>query len=271
MKKQILLLFFIFMSLFCFSQEAKQELFPFRGKNGKVGYINTKNKIVVEPQFRSATDNINALNYYIIEDENEIKGLVNEEGKFIIDFEKGFSGIFPLKKNLLVVVKNNKWGIINEKTEYKVPLIYDEIGSNITSNLILVSKKKKYGFINENGQVIIPLIYAFASEFLDAGFNPSTIAKVQYKNYFGAINVLNEIIVECQYDDVDVKYFPLIFVQKNKKWGMINVEKKILIDFTFDYLESMGGEIRGYNENSNNLYFFDKSGNKIRTEKKSNL
>ena len=166
-----------------------------------------------------------------------------------------------------MVVKNNKWGIINEKTEYKVPILYDEIGTNITSNLILVSKDKKYGFINENGKVVIPLIYQFASEFLDFCFNSSIIAKVQYKNYFGAIDVKNQIIVDFKYDDIDVKYFPLIFVQKNKKWGMINTEKKILIDFTFDYLEFMSEEIRGYNKNSNYLYFFDKNGKKIRTEK----
>lgn len=267
MKKQVLLLYFIFMSIFCFSQETKQELFPFRGKNGKVGYKNQSNKIVVEPQFRSATDNINGLNYYSVNDENERDGLLNEKGKFIIGFEKDFSSIFPLKKDLLVVVKNNKWGMINEKSEYKVPLLYDEMGTNITSNLILVSKDKKYGFINENGEVVIPLIYQFASEFLDSGFNPSTIAKVQYKNYFGAIDLKNKIVVEFKYDDIDVSYFPLIFVQKNEKWGMINNEKKILIDFTFDYLESMGDEIRGYNKNSKYLYFFNKSGNKIRTEK----
>ena len=44
-------------------------------------------------------------------------------------------------------------------------------------------------------------------------------------------------------------------------------KKKILIDFTFDYLESLGEEIRGYNKNSSYLYFFDKNGKKIRTEK----
>lgn len=265
--KKLLTLIIIFLTSISALAQNDQELFPFRGKNGKVGYKNENNKIVVEPQFRSATDNINGLNYYSVEDENERDGLLNEKGKFIIGFEKDFSDIFPLKKDLLVVVKNNKWGIINEKSEYKIPLLYDEIGTNITSNLILVSKDKKYGFINENGEVAIPLIYQFASEFLDSGFNPSTIAKVQFKNYFGAIDVKNKIIVEFKYDDIDITYFPLIFVQKNKKWGMINTEKKILIDFTFDYLESLGEEIRGYNKDSNHLYFFDKNGNKIRTEK----
>lgn len=265
--KKLLTLSIIFLASISALAQNDPELFPFRGKDGKVGYKNQNNKIVVEPQFRSATGNINGLNYYSVNDENERDGLLNEKGQFIIGFEKGFSSIFPLKKDLLVVVKNDKWGIINEKTEYKVPLLYDEIGTNITSNLILVSKDKKYGFINENGEVAIPLMYQFASEFLDSGFNPSTIAKVQYKNYFGAIDVKNQIIVDFKYDDIDVRYFPLIFIQKNKKWGMINTEKKMLIDFSFDYLESLGEEIRGYSKNSSYLYFFDKNGNKIRTEK----
>ena len=61
-------------------------------------------------------------------------------------------------KGLFKAKKGDKFGLINLKNEQLTPFQYDEILS-LNKGFIKVKKQGYFGFINEKGQEVIPCIY----------------------------------------------------------------------------------------------------------------
>ena len=102
----------------------------------------------------------------------------------------------------------------------------------------VVSLDYKHGFINENGKEVIPLIYDGASSFSGG------LAEVEKDGKWGVINAEGTIIVDYEYDNI-VKNDYLIAVNKDKKWSILDKNgEKIINDIDADEITYT----RGFNE-----------------------
>mgnify|MGYP000152940954 CR=1 FL=1 len=89
-------------------------------KEGKIGFINTKGKWIIEPKFDKA---------------------------------KSFS------KDLAPVAIGKEWGFINKKGEVVVDFMFNDAEIYAEEGLAPVKKDKEWGFVNISGKLVIPAEY----------------------------------------------------------------------------------------------------------------
>lgn len=194
--------------------------------------------------------------YYIINSNLEI---VNEYDE-IRDYSNSKDNY---NKEIYLVKKDTKYGIIDKNGMEVVKPIYDFI-YGFNSERSVVINKDKYGAIDFKGNLIIPCIYDGAFNEFSEGY--LTVANGAYPNEkFGLIDKQGKEIIALQYEIAGNFFGGLLPVYKNKKWGFVNIKNEIVIPFNFEDI----GDHRKYNEsgyNKNGIWFFQvqkKYGGKI--------
>ena len=61
-------------------------------------------------------------------------------------------------------------------------------------------------------------------------------AIIQGENGWGFVDALGNIVIDCEWEDVDLPSEGLIGVRKEGKWGFINYEGELAIELTWDYV-----------------------------------
>lgn len=119
-----------------------------------------------------------------------------------------------LNKHLMIYDTNNKVGLINLKGEVLVPTVYDAIrkyqDDNRKRDKLIIYKDGMFGFLDSNLKVLFPPIYRTSIENKYSGYPEHNVLDKQY-----------------------------IKVCKNEKYGLINENGKILIDFMFDDIKTI--------------------------------
>ncbi len=112
-------------------------------------------------------------------------------------------------KNNLMYYDNNKVGLINIKGDIVIPAIYDNIRNyqdrNEKGDKLVIEKDGMFGLLDENLKLLFPPIYRTSTD-------------TNYISYPEHNNIIDQYIK----------------VLKNDKFGLINENGDILIDFKFD-------------------------------------
>ena len=198
-------------------------------------------------------------------------GLINFEGKEITkNLYNSIENLQPTEGKFLVS-KDEKYGTIDLKGNILIKTEYDEIESDgyyteetgyIESGFIVANKTDdgyKYGYINNKGKVILEPNYNQISRILKEDKNLSLIVSEngQYGIYKNNKKILENEYQEISYDDeLDV-----LIIQKNKKYGVANLEGKFVIDISKDEITSKG--IYLYTKEGTNQKVYDESGKVI--------
>ena len=249
-------------------------------KDNKCGFIDMKGNIIIPLEYDYALDFENDV---VVIQKSEKYGLIDKEGHISIPVE--YDSLLPLsfkyaklastiarlpnnmqwdnKDNLLMALKNKKWGIINTKGDIEVPFVYDAVfffseglamvmkddkwgaintkGDIIISleydditpvenGLYLVEKNEKVGMINTNGEIEIPIEYN--RPFMKHSDNIIMISKDEKVGY---IDKQGNVLIPFEYD-LCIYNDGYILACKNKKWGMIDINENIMMPFTFDWM-----------------------------------
>lgn len=190
----------------------------------KWGFVDTNGNIVIEPRFYSVGDFSEGL--CSVMSYNGKWGFIDKTGKIIINPK--FDRVFRFEKGMAVVSINDKFGVINEKGEIIINPIYDFIKPD--GNLFLVLKNEKWGWIDNENNNFINIQYDFAF-----GFNGSKLAPIKLADKWGYINKEDELIISNQYDFAFPYIGDLAPVSSNDNIGFIDKEGtyKILPDYDF--------------------------------------
>lgn len=174
-------------------------------KNGKFGVINNQNKEI----FPFIYDDINELdevenlkNTYILSNKNEDK-IVNSNGKILLS---GYQSILPIfyDHSKFIVKKNNKFGIVDLQNKILLPIIYEEISDWVEygpENRHIVKRNGKYGM-------------------------------VEHKSFKEKIPLIYDFVFIAR---------GLVFVGKNKKYGVIDLNNNVLCPLKFDEIKPSFG------------------------------
>lgn len=189
--------------------ELSEGYFPVE-KNGKVGYINTKGKLVVPAIYDNLRD----------PDDKYDETWAN-----------------PVSDGHIVVAKNGKYGIINTANKVIMPFtskytFVDQMREGMA--LIMSSGSNKFGFIDKNGkEVIAPKYEGSAGHFGGYyGFQQGLAGMYDGKKW-GYITKTGKVAVPFIYDEIRPFSEGLAGVLKNGKWGFINGANKTIIPFKY--------------------------------------
>lgn len=183
-------------------------------QDGKYGLINFYGKTVTK-------------NIY-----DTIENLQPTEGKFLVSKDKKY-GVIDLNGNVIVKAEYD----LCKSDEY-----YTKQDGYTKSGFIVANKLNdgyKYGYFNYNGSRILSIDYNDI-ERIPKEDDKNIYLIVSNNGKYGLYNKSKKIIeneyIEIVYDDnVD-----LLFLQKNKKYGVASLNGKILIDVNCDEIYSRG-------------------------------
>lgn len=154
------------------------------------------------------------------------------------------------RKNLMWVQgENGKCGVLNEDTkQLSLPVIYDTIAQRFelpNSTLLCVVKNKKYGIVNELNQIVVPFEYDFLSldmqrynthfeENKEVGF----IIALKGKKY-GLINFKNQVIIPFQYTELEALSSKGLYKAKSDKhYKIVNDKNETVHNGPFDNISA---------------------------------
>ena len=165
--------------------------------NSIYGFINSKYKIVITPQFSYAEN--------FLTDKTLVKRVFqNSEKATVIDLDGniclGQWYDYIGADNKTVLLKDENTFYVLSSVTYSIINEFPDAGSDGKANLIPVFQEidvdQMYGYIDKIGNIVIPLIYDYAWNFEDNGF-----AKVKR---FGYVSVIDMSGTLFRTDDIEI-------------------------------------------------------------------
>ena len=169
-------------------------------------------------------------------------------GKNIFITGQTISGKYSIIKEndcteeLIIVKKNNRFGLINEKKQIVLPIEYDTVMKpRCIDNYFYLGKDKLCGVVTEKGNLNIPIIYEFiARESKKYNEGEDDCFIVQKNKKFGSVDFYNNTIIPTEYDGITnwVEYGPKShYVMKGNLYGLVDYNTgKIIIPTIYDGL-----------------------------------
>lgn len=177
---------------------------------------------------------------------DSIENFQPTEGKFLVSQNEKF-GVIDLKGNRII---NTEYDLCSSD-EY-----YTSKDGYIKSGYIVAKKTEdgyRYGYFSYTGKKILDIKYNDIERVLkEDSKDLYLIASIngKYGLYNKGKNIINNDYQEIVYDDnVD-----LLMLQKNKKYGVANLDGKILIDANCDEIFSRGIYLYVTKSGSNQVY-----------------
>lgn len=224
----------------------------FKNLKGKYGVIDRNGNIKV-PFVYDEELYFDGGHYAIATKNNEV-GLIDSQNKILIPFGKQFlSEVFDRfdekprespnyfiveNKTISKIVDINNRTIINGYQSIR-PLFYDH-------SKLLVKKNNKFGVIDFNNKILSPIIYDEFSDWVEYGPENRHIVKIGSKS-----GMLEEktfkVKIPVVYDFVFISRF-VVFVGKNKKYGITDLNNKILCPLIYDELKPNFGYGLGFGD-----------------------
>ncbi len=180
--------------------------------------------------------------YWVVETNNK-KGVYNIYNKKSLPtvFE---DIIFSSKVGAeFIVIKDNKFGIYNDKFDEIVPVIYDKIESFGIIELQLKNKKSYLldGKIIHNNLLLNKTFQTYGQYLSDT----KTYYIYEVQNKLGIIDNNGSTILEPRFADIipkriqENKFMPtnVFFVKNDEKWGMIDITSNILVPIEYESID----------------------------------
>lgn len=197
------------------------------GNNGKMGFINSKGKLVIPCKWSSAYNFHDGLAFVSDEKQNEFMppkgGLINLQGQIIIPtkwiyrfkFDQWFNSSITSQEiafteGLIAVKgKNNRWGFIDKRGKLQIPLRWMEVRSFREGYAAVKGLNGRYGFIDYRGNLICKLRWASVADFHEG------MACVYDDNLqkYGFLNSRGELQIPCTFDSGDDFHEGIAYVE----------------------------------------------------------
>ena len=201
-------------------------------------YINKEGKIVINPQFSSATVFRNGIALVRTTGDKAQWGFIDEEGKYTI--QPSFKEATVFSEDLAwVVTENGAPTAINSKGEVKITLQDAETVKIFQGGLAAFSvtedSKVKWGFVDKDGKVAISPQFAATGNFADG-----KCAVQNEEGKWGFIDSEGKIAISYQFDEAEKFVNGQAAVEFDGKAGAIDEAGKYVINPQFDGIAEDG-------------------------------
>lgn len=223
-------------------------------ENGKCGIVSTTKIQILENKYNEIKQVYLGDNYYVVEDGEE--KIINQAGETLID--KGFDDIKSSTKRGIIFTQKDLYGEMTTSGDILMEAKYKDL-KEAKEGIYIAKKDEKYGIIDENEEEKVPFEYTGiiynekANLFLAEDENyKTTIINDKYEKKLNG--VLVELNVNDKYlrmrVDSDYKYYNLnleeitsqealpnntLFLKKeNGKYGYVDKKGNIVVDYIYD-------------------------------------
>ncbi len=201
-------------------------LAPYRSDE-KVGYVNKKGEIVIEPKFDLVSEFKDDGTAWVILDGKW--GKIDKSGEFVIE-PKFDSVSADTESDLLAAKIDGKWGYINSQCEFVIEPKFD-FAYDFYDDRALVKLDEKFNYIDKTGEFVFDTSFDEAWYFSYNGLAPAKVGDL-----WGYINTSGEIVIEPQFESVSGFAGSIAAVTQNGKIGFINENGEFIVEPEADYI-----------------------------------
>lgn len=214
-------------------------------KEGKIGFINTDNEVVIPFQFDFSEEcrmwNFAYLfhgGYCIMTNEDGNLGLIDKSGNWVV--EPAYDQIWaPHESGYRVVVNDGKYGVLDSKCDMVYPVDYAFI--NIVSDGFVFIKGGKMWQTDFEGNITHPFLYnyscymSYSESYDECGNLQETLAdymKYEVMNNYGIMNRLTgEPITPAIYSEINMLSKELFEVQESDSydWYLLDTKGNMVV------------------------------------------
>lgn len=151
---------------------------------------------------------------------------------------------------LVIVEKDDQYGLIDSKGEEIVAPQYDSISYN--RGFFRVSREGKYGLLDGEGEEIIPVEYQNVLVYTYG------LCAVQKEDKWGYLDEKASVAVPLDYDDANLFERDRALVVKADKYGYLGSDGKVAIPLQFDKAGSFSSELALVEKDGQRLFIDDK-------------
>lgn len=227
--------------------------------NGKYGFINPKGQVVVDFRYDRAKSFSQGLAAVQV---GKKWGFIDRQGN--LNIKPSFDEVQSFQQGLAIVFHQNnqynydgsygRFGLVNKQGKLVLDTIYQGI-SRFKNGLARVESGKKTGFVNTQGKIVIPIQYDSANDFSEglAAVAKYIIVDPSSKPAYSReqIDSIQQVVKkkfprpgakEMKQLFKDPKFVAFVEQQrggkrKQLKYGYINKQGKLIIDYQFKYAE----------------------------------
>ena len=264
-----------------------KEISLFPVENGdEFQYIDKEGKIVINPQFSSATVFRDGMALVKSTGDKALWGFIDEEGKYVIQPTYKYATVFS--EGLAWVVSENgaptaigskgevkitlqdaetvrifqeglaafsvtedskvKWGFVDKDGKVAISPQFAATGNFASGKCAVLNEDGKWGYIDSEGKIVISFQFDAAEKFVNGQ------AAVEFDGKAGAIDEAGKYVINPQFDGI-AEDGDLYLIEQGEKYGWASRDGKILINpqfgaaFTFsgnDIAPVQVGETWGY-------------------------
>ncbi len=190
------------------------------------GYLDTTAQTLISPQYTFVQDFTNDVGLVECDDK---WGMINKKSEVLIPCK--YDGIQFLENTnnqiVQVYVQAPKYGLIDTLGQLTVSAIYDELG-DFSEGRLAVMRNGMWGFVNSNGLEVIPCRFREVRNFSEG------LAAVKLGNNWGFIDKQGNVEVEFQYSRAGNFSDGLAWVYTDKGVGFINATGDFEIPADYD-------------------------------------
>lgn len=196
----------------------------------KWGYINAKGKFVLPPTFDHARDFQD--NGLAIVDNNGQTGVINSDGYYIV--KPKYDSIQSFSEGRAAVIDGQGFKVIDESGKEITSKPYSFIANYKEGRALAADTdehgKYLYGYLNRWGKEVIPFIYESANDFQ----NGKALVKQQDGRH-ALIDLTGKILMKFSYPFVDSYGDGMLAFKENEdsKWGFIDEKGNVVIEPQF--------------------------------------
>lgn len=182
--------------------------------NQKFGYIDKRGDVVISYKYDLAKEFHRGKAIVGIEENGTGKlGLIDKSGSCVVPLE--YESILYNKVGLYIVEKNKKKGVMDLNGAVIVPIDYDDI--HFLDNYGYVLKNGKYGLINNQGDLLLPCEYG-SIPLAVPSYDMALVEKDKKK---GVVNFNNEVVLPMEFDHVFENFnCSLTIIEKDGVFGV---------------------------------------------------
>ena len=225
-----------------------------KNEDGKVGVIGTNKKVLLPIEYEDIK-NVYSDNTYVAKSDS-VWQIINIQTGEKVKFS--YDDAIQINNGYIVVVENDKYGIITSKGEEAVSPEYDSL-DYIFSNSYIASKDGKYGVIDITGAIKLNFTYNYLTYIKEAdileGENDTVNTDLLDRNFEVKLSgIVSQINTDVGYLRLRIsseyKYFnfkfeekksqdilttnTLFLSKKNGKYGFVDKNGIVVIDYIYD-------------------------------------
>lgn len=201
-------------------------------KDGKYGLINLEGKKLLDTEYEEITAIEGIKNSFKIKKDGKY-GIANDEGKVIL--ENKYADITNLgkddKSGFIVKNEEGKFGVVSYSGTQELEAKYEGIEKLHKNDMFVVLEENKQKLINKEGKVILEDGYDKIVSLLQ---NKDNGVIFQKDNKYGVMNLSGEATIPAEYDSLKEAKNGFFIAKKDNKYGIIDIKNEQKIEFKYN-------------------------------------